>query len=57
MHSGNLIDHGNGKWTWKGEVIDFSTPWILRPWEREADSIATYHQERLFPFRNYQPER
>jgi hypothetical protein len=56
MYSKDLIDHGS-YWTWKGHEIDFSIPWGLRPWEIQADSIATYHQRRLFPFRTFEPLR
>ena len=56
MYSGELVDHGTC-WTWYGHEIDFSIPWGLRPWEIQADSIATYHQARLFPFRTFEPLR
>lgn len=56
MYNGDLVDHG-GHWTWKGEPVDFRIPWGLRPWEIQADSIATYHQGRLLPFRRFEPLR
>ena len=56
MNDKDLVDHGS-YWTWKGHEIDFSIPWGLRPWEIQADSIATYHQRRLFPFRTFEPLR
>lgn len=56
MHDGELVDCG-AHWTWYGYEIDFSIPWGLRPWEIQADSIATYHQTRLFPFRTFEPLR
>lgn len=57
MHNRELVDYGNGNWKWREERVDFSIPWGLRPWEIQADSIALYHQNRLLPFRNYEPLR
>ena len=56
MHNKDLVDYGT-HWKWKDHEIDFSIPWGLRPWEIQADSIATYHQTRLFPFRTFEPSR
>lgn len=56
MHSGDLVE-GPIVWTWKGDVVDFSMPWSIRPWEIQADSLATYHQNRLLPWRQYEPLR
>jgi hypothetical protein len=57
MHSGDLVEDRNSDWTWKGEDVDFSIPWALRPWEIQADSLADYHQLRLMPWRQYDPLR